>query len=102
VIYTPDGASPREWSVDFDNPAWDLLYATEKATDWPWNEFTARLQNGSGIALRALIWTLRKRDQTKLDLAGVQVTWGEVELVQDEEPDTDPADDGDEPEAPKA
>jgi hypothetical protein len=71
IIYSPEGGSQREWIFDLENPPWDITYATEKATDWPWGVFRARFMNESAIALRALLWVLRKRDEPKLQLDSV-------------------------------
>lgn len=81
LIYTPEGGSRREWTIDLENPAWDITFATEKATDWPWGVFRDRLMNESGIALRALLWTLRKRDEAKLQLDSVQPNMDEINFA---------------------
>ncbi|WP_028657107.1 hypothetical protein [Nocardioides sp. J54] len=80
IIYTPEGGSRRDWIVDLQNPSWDLTYATEKATDWPWGEFTERLGNQSAIATRALLWVLRKRDEPRLTLEAVVPDWDELDF----------------------
>ena len=80
LIYTPEGASRREWIINLSNPGWDLTYATEKATDWPWKVFVERLENSSFIALRALLWTLRKRDEPKLQLEAVKPDMDELDF----------------------
>lgn len=89
IIYTPEGGSKREWEFDMDNPPWDVTYGTEKATSWPWVDFTDKLGRGSVIALQALIFTLRKRDEVRLILDSVTPTWGEVDVF-DDTPDEDP------------
>jgi len=100
--YTPEGGSKRSWELDLENPAWDIAYNTEMSTGWPWLEFAEKLSIGSAIALRALVWTLRKRDEPKLPLQSVQVTFGEIDI--DYEDGDDAAGDGEpaEDEAPKA
>lgn len=85
IIYTPEGGSKREWHLDPANPAWDVAFATEKATGWPWGEFAQRMTQGSYIAYRALIWTLRKRDEPRLELDSVQITMAEVAFEEEEE-----------------
>lgn len=72
VIYIPEGGSRRSWVVDLRNPAWDVQSMTERATGWPWLEFSDRLGNGSGIAVQALLWVLRKRDEPRLELDAVR------------------------------
>jgi hypothetical protein len=79
VIYTPEGGSPREWTIDLANPAWDLTYTTEKATDWPWATVRQRLGNESAIALQALLWALRKRDEPRLALDSVRPDMDEID-----------------------
>lgn len=88
IIYTPEGGSQRVWEMDPTNPPWDITYATEKATGWPWDEFAERLSKSSAIALQALIWTLRKREEPNLRLESVMPSLGEVDFVPDDEPDT--------------
>jgi len=100
--YTPEGGSKRSWEINLENPAWDIAYNTEVATGWPWVEFSEKLSIGSAIALRALVWTLRKRDEPKLPLQSVQVTFGEIDVDYDEDDDTDPAEESAEGEVPKA
>jgi hypothetical protein len=80
IIYTPEGASKREWSINPENVAWDIRYGTEKATDWPWLEFVEKLQKGSAIAMQALIWVLRKRDEPRLQLDAVKPEAFEVDI----------------------
>jgi len=95
IIYTPDGGSKRTWEVDLENPPWDITFNTEKVTGWPWVEFSEKLGKMSVIALRALIWTLRKRDEPRLDLESVTVMFSELEL--DLDLDDEPVADGDGP-----
>ncbi|WP_183092903.1 hypothetical protein [Nocardioides stalactiti] len=78
ITYKPDGGSPREWTVDIENPAWDVRSKTEEVTDWPWAEFRSRLMKESGKAEAALLWVLRKRDEPKLQLEAVMPDSGEV------------------------
>lgn len=85
IVYTPEGGSKREWSFDMENPPWDVTYGTEKATNWAWSEFGDRLANASVIALRALIYILRKRDEPRLDIDSVQVLFSEVDVQIDED-----------------
>lgn len=86
IVYTPEGGSKRTWTVDMDNPAWDLTYGTETATGWPWGEFGMKLSMGSVVALRAMIWVLRKRDEPKLAIDSVQVLFNEVDIEDVEDP----------------
>lgn len=76
VKWTPEGASPREWTIDLVRPAWDLMFQTEVATDWPWSEFVDKLALDSAIAARALLFTLRKRDEARLAIESVTVEPG--------------------------
>lgn len=85
IIYTPEGGSKRTWDLDPDNPPWDVAFATEKATGWPWGEFAQRMVQGSHIALRALIWALRKRQEPKLQIDGVEVVLSELDFEDDDE-----------------
>lgn len=85
IIYTPEGGSKRTWDLDLENPDWDVSYSTEKATGWPWLPFREKLGGGSSIALQALVWTLRKREEPRLELAAVTPSWSEVEVEADED-----------------
>jgi hypothetical protein len=80
LIYSPEAATPREFVVDMGNPPWDIMYATEKETDWPWGEFEERLGNRSAIAWRALLWVLRKRDEPRLKVEWVELNWEELDI----------------------
>lgn len=86
LVYKPEGATPREWVISTEKPAWDLQFNTEKATGWPWAEFCARMANGSAIAMQALVWTLRKRDEPRLQLESVEVPLESVDLQDIEDP----------------
>lgn len=85
-IYKPEGGSPRTWTFDPENPAWDLAYVTETETGWPWNEFTDKLAHGSHIALRALVYAFRKRDEPRLSISSVTVTVAEFDFDEAPEP----------------
>jgi hypothetical protein len=80
LIYSPEAATPREFVVDMGNPPWDIMFATEKATDWPWGVFQERLENQSAIAWRALLWVLRKRDEARLKIEYVELNWEELDI----------------------
>jgi hypothetical protein len=86
--YTPEGGSPRTWTFDPGNPAWDLAYVTENETGWPWEEFMGKLAHGSHIALRALVYAFRKRDEPRLTIDAVTITIAEVDI--DEVDDVEP------------
>jgi hypothetical protein len=86
--YTPEGGSPRKWTFDPANPAWDLAYVTENETGWPWEEFMEKLSRGSHIALRALTYAFRKRDEARLTIDAVTVTISEVDVTELDEPET--------------
>ena len=88
--YTPEGGSPRVWTYDPGNPAWDLAYVTETETGWPWGEFQEKLAKGSFIALRALVYTFRKRDEQRLTIDAVIVTIGECDLEFLDDPKPEP------------
>lgn len=78
--YSPEGGSQRTWTFDPQNPAWDLAYVTESETGWPWDEFLDKLAHGSYIALRALVYAFRRRDEQRLAIDSVMVTVGEVDI----------------------
>lgn len=90
VIYTPEGGSKREWTFDAENPAWDLTYVTEVETGWPWEDFSDRLSRGSHIAMRALVYAFRKRDEPRLNIDAVTVTLGELDMEELPEPKPEP------------
>jgi len=96
ITYKPEGGSKRVWEFDNENPPWDVTFSTEKATGWPWGEFALKLGNASVIALRALIWTLRKRDEPRLDIESVQVLFSEFE-VEEIDDDPEPVEDAGDP-----
>lgn len=102
ISYTPEGGSKREWTVDLENPAWDIAYVTEKETGWPWREFADKMRDSSHIALRALVYVLRKRDEQRLQIEAVTVTLDEIDfdLIEDPTPGPDAYVEGDpDPEA---
>jgi hypothetical protein len=86
LTYTPEGGSPREWFFDPENPAWDLAYVTETETGWPWMEFLDKLSHQSHVALRAIVYAFRKREEQRLTLEGVTVTFGEIDVDEVPEP----------------
>lgn len=86
LTYVPEGGSKREWTVDLENPAWDIAYVTETETGWPWKEFGEKLGNASHIALRAMIFALRKRDEPRLQIESVTPSLDEIDLELIEDP----------------
>lgn len=78
--WNPEGGSKREWTVDLARPAWDVAFQTEVATGWPWDVFVDKLALNSAVALRALLFTLRKRDEARLAIESVEVDFGELEF----------------------
>jgi hypothetical protein len=84
--YSPEGGSKREWMFDAENPAWDLAYVTETETGWAWQEFVEKLAHGSHVALRALVYAFRKRDEQRLTIDAVTVTLGEIDIEDVPEP----------------
>jgi hypothetical protein len=81
-VYSPEGGSPRRWTFDPGNPAWDLAYVTETETGWPWEQFMDKIAHGSHVALRALVYAFRKRDEPRLTLQSVTITIAEVDIVE--------------------
>jgi hypothetical protein len=53
---------------------------TERATDWPWEDFRDRLARQSAMAFQALLWVLRKRDEPRLQLTSVEVDFDELDF----------------------
>jgi hypothetical protein len=49
-------------------------------------DFADRLAKSSYIALQALVFTLRKRDEPRLEIGAVQPTLGELEFELIDEP----------------
>lgn len=86
LTYTPEGGSKREWTIDLENPSWDIAFVTEKETGWPWRVFAEKLSDSSHIALRALIYALRKRDEQRLQIDSVTPSLEEIDLEMIEEP----------------
>lgn len=80
ITYRPEGGSVRSWTIDTENPGWDVMFSTEKVTGWPWMVFAERLGNVSAIALQALLFTLRKRDEPRLELDSVRPELSEIDL----------------------
>lgn len=99
VRYTPEGGSERTWLVDCENPAWDLNFATEKATGDPWADLITRVFKKSYPAIQALLWALRKRDEPRLTLDAVRFDYGKDLLIEDpdDDPDATPSEVGDDP-----
>lgn len=79
-VYKPEGGSERSWVVDLKNPAWDIKMQTEKVTGWPWEPFMERFMQDSAIAMQALLWVLRKRDEPRLDLDSIEIDMDEIDF----------------------
>lgn len=79
VKWTPETGSAREWFVDIQNPGWDVISQTEKATGWTWPKTINKILDSSAIALQALLFVLRKRDEPRLQLESVTFS-GPAEL----------------------
>lgn len=81
VLYKAENADRREWIVDRGDPAWNVSYPVEKATDWGWLQFLERLDGMSPTAWRALVWALRKQDEHRLSLESVEITWTDIDIL---------------------
>lgn len=91
LTYKPEMGSPKSWKFDLENPPWDVTFGTEKATGLAWVEFNERLGKMSAVALRALVYVLRKRDEPRLELDAVTVRFSEIDVeVETEEEDEVP------------
>lgn len=97
--YTPEGGSPRSWEIDLEDPAWDIRFQTEKSTGWAWAVFAEKLSEASAVALQALIWTLRKRDEPRLSIDAVMPMLSEVDFEEVEPPQAPPPSEGEDPKA---
>lgn len=88
LTYKPEMGSPQSWTFDLENPPWDVTFGTEKATGLAWAEFGERLGKMSVVALRALVFVLRKRNEPRLEIDAVTIQFSEVELeIHDPEPE---------------
>lgn len=77
VIYKPESGSRQEWEIDLQNPAWDLHKAAPKAAGLRgWAPFSEALGDMDADAWQALIWALRRRRETKLNLNSVEFPTG--------------------------
>jgi hypothetical protein len=85
VIYTPEGADPREW--DFDPGKMHDVEAIEieKRTGLTYVEFGERFLKGSILARKALLFVLMKRTIPTLKWDELQFTISEVEVNFDAE-----------------
>ena len=80
LTYAPKDGDRQVWQFKAD----DMLNAEseliEKRTDWTWIEFLERLQKGSTLARRALLWTLLRRTHATLRFEDVRFAQGELTL----------------------
>jgi hypothetical protein len=78
--YRPADGDPETFVFDqakIGNGEAELI---EKRTDWTWTEFMQKLQQGSTLARRALLWTFLRRVHATLRFEDVRFSQGEVEL----------------------
>lgn len=84
LTYRPGKADEQKWDWDPSDPDFDIAYAVESATDWPWQLFLSKYGVGSHTAMQALVYAFLKRDNDRLKLASVQVKYSELEYESDD------------------
>lgn len=78
--YRPDAGDVQVWSFkpgEIKNSEAEMI---ERRTDWTWDEFVMKLQQGSTLARRALLWTFLRRTHHVLRFEDVEFTQSQVEL----------------------
>lgn len=91
LIYRAGKADEQRWQWDPADPDFDVAYAVETETDWPWQIFLSRYAAGSHTALRALVYAFLKRDDDRLRIESVQVKYGDVDYEADKDEVAKPA-----------
>lgn len=86
VIYSPEGASPREWEFKPDE-AWsfetELIESVGGQTWLSWDGFLAMLGVDNTKAQRALLWMLLRRDDPKLRFSDLVIKRKELSIGPD-------------------
>jgi len=83
IVYTPAEGDVQRYDFDPGKVNTMEAEAIEKATGLAWGEFGDKIQKGSAIALRALLWILQRRVHPTLKLADVQFQMDQISAEMD-------------------
>src|SRR5690349_14550535 len=85
LTYQPDGQTePRRWTLNLGKLRSMEIEAIEKATGFNYGtDFKDKLLRGNGLARRALLWTLQRREHPTLKFADVDFADDELQLEMD-------------------
>lgn len=85
LIYKPADGDEQEWWFDPNDMESAEAEAIEKRTGWDWAEYFIRLNAGSVLARRALLWTFQRRVHHTLRFEDVRFTMAELTLEYDQD-----------------
>lgn len=83
LVYTPADGDRQEWWFDPNDMGSAEAETIEKRTGWDWAEYFVRLNAGSVLARRALLWTFLRRIHHTLRFEDVNFTMSELTLEYD-------------------
>lgn len=86
LVYSPEGAEPKEWSFSFGRLLSPERIAIERLTGLGWTEVQRGFFGNQGAVVHALLWVMLKRDIPTLRAEEVVFCDDEIELdLTDEE-----------------
>lgn len=85
LIYKPADGDEQEWWFNPNDMESAEAEAIERRTGWDWAEYFIRLNAGSVLARRALLWTFLRRVHHTLRFEDVRFTMAELTLEYDQD-----------------
>lgn len=81
--YKPADGDEQRWTFKPNKMPNHEAEAIEKRTDWTYGTFCIKLQQGSTLARRALLWVFLRRQHPTIRFEDVRFETGELELEMD-------------------
>lgn len=78
-VYRPDGVEPRSWEFEPAKMMSPEAEAIERLTKMTFVQWQSAVQDGSMLAIRALLWVLLKRSNPGIKFESLEFSMGEID-----------------------
>lgn len=78
-VYRPDGVEPRSWEFEPAKMMSPEAEAIERLTKMTFVQWQSSVQDGSMLAIRALLWVLLKRSNPGIKFESLEFSMGEID-----------------------
>lgn len=83
VVYRPGDGDQQKWTFKPRKLKSQEAEGIEKRTGWTYQEFVLKLQQGSTLARRALLWTFLRRTHHTIRFEDIDFSLDELEVSMD-------------------